>query len=241
VRKCLILCLCVLLLSLLVSQAFAVEGGHYRVNVMIAYDEEWECTANDFYGYSAFYFAKLILTFVNDYFSELDIRFTVVSVRSWDSDDNPESDLEMLMEAVTETNFTSGMLTSYPSGVPIDILVAFTGQDIPNCYGRANSTLGVVLVRHWYLGGIYNWQITDNILQHELSHLYGAEHHYVDRECVMTMYEVWIPFPLNNWLWRCMLTNEWCEDCRTLIHDNRDLWGVWSPLGGGGGDEECPY
>ncbi len=68
-------------------------------------------------------------------------------------------------------------------------------------------------------------QHTDNILQHELGHLYDCDHHNEkDLDCNMNVYYKWIwaewaSFPIE------LLTENWCEVCEGIIMANRTTIG----------------
>jgi len=173
--------------------AFPVKASYWAVNVLVAYDEEWASTAQWFYGYSAQYFADMIFDEVAYRFDSqfgiwLDPKFYI----SWGSNDNPAIGDDMLWEAVNEIGFHTGMTFA---GSTIHMLVVFTGQDALYMYGCAGTdpnydTYGAVLVEHFYTYA--KGQHTDNILQHELSHLYNASDHYNLEDCVMNTLEVYM-------------------------------------------------
>ena len=89
--------------------AFA-ESGYWRVNVLVAYDEEWQWTANYVYAYSAEDLAHIIIGEVNDqFYASFQIYFSMIAYTFWDSDDNPADYNEMFDEVVSETGFYKGM------------------------------------------------------------------------------------------------------------------------------------
>jgi len=210
-----------------------------RVNVLVAYDEEWESTAVWAYAYSARTLAHIIISSVSDrFYSEFYIDFYPIAYVFWDSDDNPANEDVMIDEVVRETDFETGMRIGY---YEIDVLFAFTDQKIPSCWGYADSELGVVLVRHAYPDGV--GQATDNALQHELSHLYNAPDEYVkDLDCVMNGYPYYIDFPYFYEVPTALTTTNWCEGCLATISANTDNWGrLHDGSGPGGGIYMCPY
>lgn len=224
------------------SSVFATEWR--RVNVLVAYDEEWESTAFWKYAYSAKTLAHIIISEVSDrFYVEFYIDFYPIAYVFWDSDDNPANKDVMMDEAISETEFETGMRISW---YEVDVLIAFTDQEIPypggHCYGYSDSELGVVLVRHEYPFGV--GQATDNVLQHELSHLYLYEplDEYEDGlDCVMNAFPYYLPWPWGK-VPTALTTENWCEDCATTINANRDNWGrVHTPGGPGGDIYMCPY
>lgn len=223
-RKFLMVCICVLLLVMLVPPASAY--GYYVVNVLVAYDEEWITTSRNTYFYEPEELAEIIVEEVSWRFESFTIYFDIVDYVYWNSYDSPNYPGEMLDEAVDDVGFTSG--------VGAHILIALTGQDIPYAYGYTNRTLGVVLVGHAYLDGV--GQATDNVLQHELSHLYGLEHENIDGlDCVMNIYHRWIDFPWYYYVRWALTTSNWCEDSVNVLSENLGYWGQAFPAGGGGG------
>lgn len=229
------LILCLLATSLCVVGSAYASYPDYYVNVLVAWDEEFEVTSHWKYGYAPQTFAELMLWAVACRFGEaFGIKFEAVAFTSWDSYDDPISDEEMFREAVDEIGFESGMGWN---GRTIDLLVAFTDQTIP-CdygviYGLANQTAGVVLVEETYTYAA--GQHTDNVLQHECSHLYGAEDHAkADFDCVMNCYEEPIGLPELMNVPQALLTENWCQECKEIIAENRALWGRTSTGGGGG-------
>lgn len=231
-----------LLLAFLVSPAFATS--RWRVNVMVAYDEEWESTAFWTYGYSAETLANIIIICANfRFYAEFQIQFRPCVYQFWDSDDNPADRDVMMDEVIDETGFETGMTIG---NHVIDVLIAFTDQEIPPspgcyCYGYVDRILGVILVRHSYPNGV--GQATDKVLQHELSHLYDAPEERVrDLDCVMNSYSYYLGFPYFDPVPTGVVTTNWCEGCLEIISSNVDKWGrLVSGGGGGGGDLLCLY
>ncbi len=237
-RLSLIALLFIVVLSPLCSSVNAT--GYYVVNCLVAYDEEWQEVAWNTYLYRPETLARIIFDEVAYEFwncHAIDLRLVVF--RSWDSDDSPETADQMMDELICEIGFTSG--NTY-DGFTVHVLIGLTDQMIPLCYGYCDTELGVVLVTEYTT--ITGGQHTDNILQHELTHLYGlsdADQHYEEGvDCVLNLYPMWLPFPDHHWIYTCMLTNNWCSECRDTIMLNRANWGYYSTgSGGGGGYHHC--
>lgn len=151
---------------------FVSAETYQNVNVLVAYDEEMAFTARWTYGYSPETFCKIIIDTVSDRFkSAFGITFTIIRYVFWDSNDSVTNDIYAFEnEVISETGFYSGM--TYNT-IPIDILIAFSDQTITYegdpIGGKANHKLGTVIVFERYEDFT---QYTDNILQHELTHLY---------------------------------------------------------------------
>jgi len=208
-----------------------LASSTYTVNLMVAYDEEFSSIAWSRYAYSAQDLATIIIWDTEAYFSSsFNIEFKIVAYRSWDSNDAVTNRDLMLDEVVSEVGFTSGMYVNY---MRVDVLVAFSDQETIGVYGYSDKSLGVVLVMETYLAGV--GQATDNVLQHELSHLYGAPDHYENGlMCVMNAYPYWIDFPYYYYVPTALVTNNWDVDCQSTISFNRGVWGRAQSLGGGG-------
>lgn len=220
-----------LLLPSLVGRVQAATY-HQRVLVMVAADEEFIWRMRWEYGYDdwAFLADTWIYLIQDDFYKHFQIYLKVMLHTTWDSDD----DLVLgprLVEVCQETGFHSGMDVS---GATIEILVAYTGQVISHeadirgmaCDDPDVPEYGSVLIT-------IQADLTDNLVQHEITHLYGPNDHRFSIDCVM-----YIPGGLY--------TNHWCKICRETILENRDRFGEWVPVpvvGGGGGcylkDEEA--
>ena len=231
-----------LLLTIIVlsvpSSVSAVLPQH--VYVLIAYDEEWVSLAEWPYYYTPETLAHIFFEVVSWRFLLFDIQFIIAGYTSWDSDDGISHPVLRLNEAIEETGFESDLTTV--NGYRCDILVAFTDQYIYNSVGVYNATLGAVLVKHFttFHGGNH----IDNIQQHEISHLYGCEHHDEHGlDCVMNTHLTWLPFPDCGWTSEGQLTDNWCDSCVETIMSNREEWGHTfrgGGLGGGGPYETIP-
>jgi len=203
----------------------------YIVNLLVAYDEEFSSIAFWRYGYSAQEFAFIEICEVEACFSfSFDIKFRIIAYRSWDSDDTITNKDVMMDEVVAEIGFISGMYVDY---MQVDVLVAFSDQETIGVYGYSDNSLGVLLVMETYLDGV--GQATDNVFQHELSHLYGATDEWIEgHTCVMNVYPYWIDFPYYYYVPTALVTNNWCSSQTATIMSNRGSWGRNDPSGLGG-------
>lgn len=211
------------------------------VNLLVAYDEEFTYTANWVYGYSPTYLAHgLISEAYYHFYTTFNIGYNIMAYRSWDSDDSVTDPFAMRDEVITETGFYSGM---YIGNYRVDVLIAFTDQDMAGAYGVSKAELGVVLVEETYIDLITCGigQATDNVLQHELSHLYQVDHFEVEGvDSVMNTYPVYIGGlcnpPWGIWVPTALTTDNWDADSIDIITANRELWGEPGVPGGGA----CP-
>jgi hypothetical protein len=208
----------------------SVEASTIRVKLLVAYDEEWASIAKWQYAYSPETLAYVIIYTVHCRFhDEFAISFQIVDYQSYDSDDSLTDAYARFDEATLEVQ----------SNHSFNILVAFTGQSLMHrgyrVWGVANQSDAAVLVRHYYPFGV--GQATDEILQHEVSHLYGAPDHYKEGlNCVMNVYPYWIGFPYYYYVVTAVTTQAWCDGCKNIIRSNRELWGrAYGGEGDGGG------
>lgn len=223
-------------LLFVISPVFAEV--YQNVHVLVAYDEEFDHTARSVYWYSPETLCSILVGGVSDRFkSAFDIKFTVIRYVSWDSDDSVTDDMSVLLhECIDETGFYSGM--TYNT-IPIDILIVFTDQTIMDgsqiiygCCALPITTGAVIVTETYYYFSL--GQCADNILQHELSHMYGCEDHLNRVNCTMSLY------PEDNPIYGHrpygFYTESWCTGCRNTINENREMWGREQTVGGGG----CP-
>ena len=130
----------------------------------------------------------------NAFEKEFKINFVVKEIGTWDSDDRVQTLLELFDEVRAEVNKGSN-----------DVMVAFSDQVEPWPHPGYAEALGDATI----VVPVPFWQ-TDNLLQHELSHLFGAPDHgnVAGIRCIMSYY----------WSWRI---NDWCADCRSTIIINK--------------------
>jgi len=168
----------------------------------------------------------------------LDLR--IAGFVTWDSDDTVLDGEGMLLEALKETGFVSGEVA--------DILVAFTlqgmevaGATLPN----KNAVIIEPSEKYWP---------DDNLLQHEISHVFYARDHedgsdpsYYE-ECVMSYRPVWTEtvsedgwiFIIYDHVAQAFLTEDYCQECFVTLKEYIPLKGhrftyVVYRWGGGGG------
>lgn len=126
---------------------------------------------------------------------EFKINFVVKDTIKWDSDDTATSMYTLLYEARREINKGTN-----------EVRVVFTDQLHPPDASGLGSDLSddiiLVVCEPWF------WQ--DNLLQHELSHLFNAPDHgwALGIHCIMSY----------DWTW---FTNDWCGDCHSTIMINK--------------------
>jgi len=225
----------IIFLGLAFNINYVYAHTYQGVNVMVAYDEELANTANWVYWLSPSEFCRRIVSCVSSRFEDaFNIKFTIKCYVSWDSDDSITDDICAFEgEIISETEFYTGM--EY-YGLTIDILIAFSDQTVTYegdiVYGKANSILGTAIVFEEY--DYWGWeQYTDNILQHELSHLYNCSNEYIpDHDCIMNGWPVYLGFP-DRWVPYAFTTVNWCDTCRNQINENKYKWGRREIVGGG--------
>ena len=139
---------------------------------------------------------------------EFGINFVVKDTGTWDSDDGVDELTRLFDEVRREVDKGTN-----------DVMVAFTNQDVEGC-----------LRTRFFLGGPYFWGTlgyaeasgddvivllvedtnTDNVHQHEYSHLFGAPDHdgAPGIRCIMSY----------DWV---MQINDWCNECYSTINANK--------------------
>jgi hypothetical protein len=216
-----------------------VFANYQGVNVLVAYDEEFDYTAQHVYWYSPEYLAEILITEVSWRFEEqFNIKYIIIHYVCWDSDDNINNIVDLRDECIAETGFYSGI--AYNT-IPMDIMIAFSDQETGGAYGISNKTLGVVLAFETYLW-LSLLQCTDNVLQHELSHLYNCTHHIGQPtlDCTMNTHPVFLNY-IEGYVPYTLTTENWCNDCINLTNSNRETWGREVIVGGGPGGPGGPY
>jgi len=228
-RLSLIALMFIVVLSPLCSSVYA-ESEWYQVNLLIAYDEEWKAVAWSKYLYRPETLAYIFVDDIGYEFYRIHrIVFRIAEYMMFDSEDGDYDSEWRLREAIRETGFVSGQRQA---GKVRHILIAFTAQRMWDAWGRANRTAGAVIVTEltWPHYTLNPEQYTDNILQHELSHLYECENHDIHGlQCVMNVWREHYGDVLV-----CLQTNLWCSQCIETVNLNRAKWGELSPSGGGG-------
>jgi hypothetical protein len=142
------------------------------------------------------------------------------------------------------------------NGAVVHALVVVTGQmNNGSLAGVANADRAAILIQPQY------WWADDNLIQHEISHLYGAPDHQsesddgYDADCIMSYQEVDVGSHydngynviINGQVLKLYVTHNYHAACYTTIFDNRYKYGVWvlkdppsdfnpDVTGGGGGE-----
>ena len=238
-RKCStgVLISLVVIAGLMFNVNLVSAGVVQDVHVMVAYDEEFYHTARWVYWCSPETLCHLFVADLSWKFKNaFNIKFTVIRFVVWMSDDSITDDIDAFeREVIADTGFYTGMIYNT---IPIDVLIAFSDQTIVDkeghrLGGKANYTLGTAIVIEEYDLRSCT-QYTDNILQHEVTHLYAdwltqnlslGSHHWIKPEhwgydCVMNMY------PVDNGRMPYGLTTEnWCDTCKSRIMTMRSKWG----------------
>jgi hypothetical protein len=162
----------------------------------------------------------------------IDIR--ILGFEEWDSDDDLDNMYDLWYELESDTK---QYLRQWYSGESwsnyVDAIIGITSQVDP--YPVAGLSPSPELLDQGKIVTLLNWQVywaDDNLVQHEVSHLYYADDHYATC-CVMayhTHYQTWI---WEDGLWwvfndvRCAYTTyEWCTDCHEVIQGNSDRYPI---------------
>ncbi len=163
----------------------------------------------------------------------IDIR--ILGFLEWDTDDSKNSmyDLWNELEADTKQYLRTWYEGEWWSNY-VDAIIGITAQATPGDptagIAPAPSTLdqGRVFV-------LLKWQVywaDDNLVQHEVSHLYYADDHYCPPHCSMAsltnhpQYFIWED--ALWWVWAdvpCSFTTySWCESCNQTIQQNCGIY-----------------
>lgn len=140
---------------------------------------------------------------------------------SWDSDDDKKSSTKLLEEVEAETNWIGS--DSGNDNYNSDILVAFTRQD-PYLDSKLFGD---------YLGRAFSWDaaainrippspsyLSGNLVQHEISHLFGANDYYDGRSSIMDKSWPWPIWDESRWgfIWT---THKWDDESYNIIESNK--------------------
>jgi len=156
------------------------------------------------------------------------IDLIIVDFGQWSSTAG-QTTIYLINEVIAQTGFKSEKTCL--SGSYIDVLIAFTGQSI-DCVGATLVSKRVILMTY----NVY-WA-DDNVLRHEVSHIFGAEDHFDESDphyfddCIMSYRMVYIEFWVEDgWVWYvgkdvCVagISQNWCEDCKYNIRLHRSPW-----------------
>lgn len=208
------------------------------VQCLVAYDEEFDSTARCVYWYSPEILCRILIDEVSYRFQQnFGIRFLIAGYITWDSNDTYWLG-QSLVEAVEEVGFYRGKNVN---GYEVEILIALTDQYVEGdgAYGLCWTSNYAIIARETLLGlPGFSIQSTDNIIQHELSHLYNCEDHLVsvpnhpNFDCIMNVFKYDFVFPQGN-IPHALVAENWCTDCKGLISSNKEKFGYPQQIGGG--------
>lgn len=162
----------------------------------------------------------------------IDIR--ILGFLEWDSDDSKDTMEKLWYELESDTE---GYLGHWYNGETwsgyVDAIIGITAQETPN-----DPTLGLAprphLLDQWRIFILLKWKVywaDDNLVQHEVSHLFYAPHHD-DTCCAMADHShfvwfiwedaiLWIVF--DNVI--CSYTSyHWCGDCSVVINQKKSRY-----------------
>lgn len=239
-----VLCFTLTLFAGQTAIAYGTEPQYIEADVVFAYDEEMESADHHMYAcfpggdfpVSLEKYLESQMRRVNYRFNKIGVDLTVVGRIEWKSDNGLKTCDEVLTEAMEEIGWNRGM---WWNDEWVEMLVAWTDQDTPNdnAAGWADVDEHACLVSYtatWF---------DDNLLQHELSHLFGTPDHFDSVSCVMGQKVKFYNFlhaedlrplydggwlPQKNYIWVCgyvpngMLKDGWCADCIDTIVNNAD-------------------
>jgi len=203
--------------------------ARYVVFIIVAADEEFQQISywTPIYNNLGWKEAALNIVERSDNFiwEKYGVDFRIIGFTTWLSDNNIQSHEQRLYELADELNWN-------PSICGKTVLVGFTGQqmiDVANgrdVYGcafnpRKNNTK-VVLMRP------QNYPFDDNVLHHEINHLFGAPECYGD-SCVMSYKKTFITlwyedgwvFLVGDNVYIAYQTHEYCYNCEWEVFNGQ--------------------
>jgi len=252
-KQALILALTLLVALWLLPPAAATSLGHEYV--VIAWDEEFDAHypylmyipvgfpllihAKDYVDWQM----RRVLYWFHGNFGTY-VKFSVIGYTRWDSDDSYNLD-QMLVEAIAETGFSSGL---YFNGVRATGLIALTGQDNDHIGGCTFPAQKALIIKHQA-----EWA-DDNDILHELSHIYiqnkpadtphgdcvmSYEYHYFDfyNEPLMPDYHDYTTLTIlqsEKWAY---FSYQWCDACKSKM--TATMKTMYDPPTGFGGMGGC--
>lgn len=164
----------------------------------------------------------------------IDIR--ILGFLNWDSDDSLDSmyDLWYELEADTKHYLRQWYNGEYWSNY-VDAIIGITAQATPgDLRPIAGLAPGPIYIAEGRIFILLKWQIfwaDDNLLQHEVSHLFDAEHEHHDPCCAMAYHTHFLTFIWEVDLWpvfadvACGYTSyHWCTSCTATINSNLDRY-----------------
>ncbi len=204
-----------------IDESYKDKPAWRKLNIVLALDEE----AVEKWGidYAVRTVERADEAFIAHYYLDFRIRAVV----TWHSDDSIEWFYDELYWDAFEK--LSQYLGNYVNGYEIDVVIALTGQETwdSNIYGLAPSfaIMGdntLTLVRF----AIY-WA-DDNIVQHEMSHMYNTNDHPEEEDvfCVMAYCTDYIAFLIEDGkiydmfcnIRRALRAYDWCKRCDPYLH-----------------------
>lgn len=229
-------------------------------NVLMAYDEEMAEHSFSFYApfpggtfpvepkkYMEFQFWRGTYKFAE----EFDIHFHIVKWVQFESNDSLTTTDEVYLDAVRKLNWQPNSLgrVHLDNGKDATVLMVWSEQpaaDFYDVWGFPHAYCGSAFVENDVRGVIihpYDIWADDNVVQHELSHLFGCakDDHRIEKDCVMGYYKD--PAPSLYWenlypifdqdqlislatygsIREGFLTKEWCDECRAFI-ETKQFW-----------------
>jgi len=190
---------------------------------------------------------------------KFDITLNPVAFVNWTPTETPYISYLMVVDLYRQLNWQPGMTVN---GVKCDILIGWTGKaDADRTYAGFSVTYDS-LYKKWAYAAVLKPQrdwADDNLVQHEVSHLYDALDHYsgdpnFNADCIMTnrkingtvtIYDRGTYITVQAGTDVTYITNNYCNTCTQTITSNKSRFGTWFysfpppdynvPCGGGGG------
>lgn len=203
----------------------------YYVNVWVVADEEFRSRTYETTWFQRVSWRDYVFRQVDRAFVQLRLTFGIfpreLVIGTWESDNSLNMGAQLIYDAVAKTGFKAHKTSLMVDGksITMDILIAWTGQTLTDVVAITDPKLKVILMTY----NVY-WA-DDNVLIHEISHIFGAhdhenrsDPHYWD-DCIMSNRMVYVAFIIEDWwIWFvdrevCVaaLSYNWCSECERNI------------------------
>ncbi|MGQ9460403.1 MAG: hypothetical protein ACUVRA_04160 [Candidatus Bathyarchaeaceae archaeon] len=227
------------------------DEGENPVYALVFGDEEERSEyygLNDWRGYASIQIEQADDALASNF--GIDIR--ILDFLPWDSNDNEHELCYLIDEFEEEGHYLDTFYRGIFWSAYVDILIGVTNQRVTDAAGRAFLDGRITLV-NWYCWDNpltdLQW-MDDNVIRHEISHLFGAEDHEVECGVMATGHEHFVGIVIEDGSMYLVcenvicgyITDHWCEDCYAVIWANRQKFSSspYNYVDYGTGGEEIP-
>ena len=163
----------------------------------------------------------------------IDIR--ILGFLEWDSDDSLRSMYDLWKELEADTQQYLGQWYNGEAWSDyVDAVIGITAQATPDDFRQvAGLSPRPELLDQGKIFTLLRWQVywaDDNLVQHEVSHLFYAPDHR-DPCCAMANHTHWVGYTWEDALWIILahvycsdISHEWCGDCSVVIEQKKSRY-----------------